>query len=413
MTIFGDTQTLQKLFAFLFITLASLGAMADEEGAETDLLQEEIELDPLVVVANRSPQPLSQIAAQVTVIDMGDLREGMVEDLDGLLKYEPGLDMETAGTRFGATGLNIRGVGGNRVDIEIDGIPARDQFAIGAYSNAGRALVEPDRIKRVEVLYGPASVMYGSNAMGGVIAITTWDPWDLLAGSDTSSWFGLRAGYQGLNDSWVGSGVAAWGEGRHGLLAAATFRNGHELDNQAPSDIPADPQDWDSQDYMFRYTFDTAGGNRLRFSANRSERGVQTRINSLLGYARQFRWTTAMTGDDHDESRRISLDYEFSTTNWQQGTIRVFNLRHETDQWTREERGKALKPVEIDRRFLYKQDLNGVDSFIFRDLDWGRSQHRIGLGAEWVGSDIKELPAPTSMGSGSRMKSAWRTAAGK
>jgi len=391
MTIFGDTQTLQKLFAFLFITLASLDAMADEEGTETDLLQGGIELDPLVVVANRSPQPLSQIAAQVTVIDMGDLRKGMVEDLDGLLKYEPGLDMETAGTRFGATGLNIRGVGGNRVDIEIDGIPARDQFAIGAYSNAGRALVEPDRIKRVEVLYGPASVMYGSNAMGGVIAITTWDPWDLLAGSDTSSWFGLRAGYQGLNDSWVGSGVAAWGEGQHGLLAAATFRNGHELDNQAPSEIPADPQDWDSQDYMFRYTFDTAGGNRLRFSANGSERDVQTRINSLLGYSRQFRWTTAMTGDDHDESRRISLDYEFSTTNWQQGTIRVFNLRHETDQWTREERGKALKPVEIDRRFLYKQDLNGVDSFIFRDLDWGRSQHRIGLGAEWVGSDIKEL----------------------
>jgi len=149
---------LQKLFAFLFITLASLGAMADDGLTETDLLQEEIELDPLVVVANRSPQPLSQIAAQVTVIDMGDLREGMVEDLDGLLKYEPGLDMETAGTRFGATGLNIRGVGGNRVDIEIDGIPARDQFAIGAYSNAGRALVEPDRIKRVEVLYGPASV---------------------------------------------------------------------------------------------------------------------------------------------------------------------------------------------------------------------------------------------------------------
>jgi len=331
MTIFGDTQTLQKLFAFLFITLASLGVMGDEEGADTDLLQEDIELDPLVVVANRSPQPLSQIAAQVTVIDISDLREGMVEDLDGLLKYEPGLDLETAGTRFGATGLNIRGVSGNRVDIEIDGIPARDQFAIGAYSNAGRVLVEPDRIKRVEVLYGPASVMYGSNAMGGVMAITTWDPWDLLAGSDTSVWFGLRAGYQGLNDSWVGSGVAAWGEGPHGLLAAATFRNGHELDNQAPSEIPADPQDWDSQDYMFRYTFDTAGGNRLRFSANRSERDVQTRINSLLGYARRFRWTTAMTGDDHDESRRISLDYEFSTTNWQQGTIRIFNLRHETD----------------------------------------------------------------------------------
>jgi hemoglobin/transferrin/lactoferrin receptor protein len=382
---------LHKLFVYLLLALVPLGVQGGDDGTETDLLQEEIELDPLVVVASRIPRPLSEIAAQVTVIDIGDIREGMVEDLDGLLKYEPGLEMETAGTRFGATGINIRGVSGNRVDIEIDGVPARDQFAIGAYSNGSRALVEPDRVKRVEVLYGPASVMYGSNAMGGVMAITTWDPSDLLAGSDTPVWFGLRAGYQGMNDSWVGSGVGAWGEGSHGLLAAATFRSGHELDNQAPPEIPADPQDWDSQDFMFRYTFDTANGNRLRFSADHTEQDVTTRINSLLGYGRRFRWTTSMTGDDHDESRRISLDYQFSTGNWQQGTIRVYNLRHKTDQWTREERGKAPTPVEIDRRFLYGQDLNGVDFFIFRELDWGRSQHRIGLGAEWVSSDIKVM----------------------
>jgi len=381
----------QKFFACFFSGLVPLGVMGDAEGIGTDLLQEEIELDPIVVVANKSPRPLSRIAAQVTVINAGDLRAGMVEELDGLLKYEPGLEVQTAGTRFGATGINIRGVGGNRVDLEIDGVPARDQFAIGAYSNGGRALVEPDRIKRVEVLYGPASVMYGSNAMGGVMAITTWDPADLLTSSDTPTWFGLRAGYQGSNDSWVGSGVGAWGEGPHGLLAAATFRSGHELDNQAPAGTPADPQDWDSQDFMFRYTFDTPGGDRLRFSADRSEQDVTTRINSLLGYGRRFRWTTSMVGDDHDESRRISLDYEFSTETWQQGTIRVFNLKHDTDQWTFEERGKAPQPVKIDRRFLYGQDLTGVDFLIFRDLDWGRSQHRIGLGADWTGSDIEEM----------------------
>jgi len=224
-----------------------------------------------------------------------------------------------------------------------------------------------------------------------VMAITTWDPSDLLASSDTPAWFRLRAGYQGLNDSWVGSGIGAWGKGPHGLMAAATFRNGHELDNQAPAGTPTDPQDWDSQDFMFRYTFDTAGGNRFRLSANRSERDTTTQINSLLGYGRRFRWTTSMTGDDHDESRRISVDYEFSTRNWQQGTIRVFNLKHDTDQWTFEERGNAPQPVKIDRRFLYGQDLNGVDFFIFREFNWGSGQHRIGLGAEWLGSDIEEM----------------------
>jgi len=377
--------------AALIIALSPLQIMAAEDDDATGSMLEGIELDPLVVVAGKAPRPLSEVAAQVTLIDIEDIRAGMVEDLDGLLKYEPGLEMQTAGTRFGATGINIRGVSGNRVDIEIDGVPVRDQFAVGAYSNGGRALVEPDRVKRVEVLYGPASVMYGSNALGGVMSITTWDPSDLLANTDRPYWFGLRAGYQGKNDSWVGSGVAAWGEGAHGLMAAATWREGHELDNQAPAETPADPQDWDSRDFMFRYTFDTTAGNRLRLSADRSERDVVTEINSLLGYSRRFRWTTSMAGDDADESRRISLDYDFSAGSWEQGVVRVFNVTHDTDQWTYEERLLAPTPVKIDRRFQYGQDLSGMDFFVFRQAAWGGTQHRIGVGAEWLRTDISEL----------------------
>lgn len=368
----------------------SLRASADD--TETAMLSgQPVDLDPLVVVASKTPRPLSDVAAQVTLIDIEDIRRGMVEDPDGLLKYEPGLELETAGTRFSASSVNIRGIAGNRVDIEIDGVPVRNGFAIGAYSNGGRTLVETDRVKRVEVLYGPASVMYGSNALGGVVAITTWDPADLLAMSDKSFWLGLRTAYQGKNQSWVGSGMAAWGEGQHGLLAAATYRAGHEMDNQAPAGTPDDPQDWDSQDFMFRYTFDTADGNRLRFSAERSERQVDTQIHSLLGYGQRFRWTTEMSGDDEDVSRRVSLDYEFSAGNWEQGTIRLFNVSHDTDQLTHEERGKAPRPVEIDRRFTYGQELSGVDFSIFRVANWGSSQHRVGIGAQWLRSDISEL----------------------
>lgn len=382
---------MHRFTQFLCLFFIPIGVMAEDLDDGDESLHDRIELDPIVVVASKTPRPLSEVAAAVTVITAADISAGMVEDLDGLFKYQPGLEVETAGTRFGTSGINIRGVSGNRVDVEIDGVPARDQFAIGAYSNGGRVLVEPDRIKRVEVLNGPASVMYGSNAMGGVMAISTWDPSDLLMGTDAPAWFSLRAGYQGMNDSWVGSAVGAWGEGAHGLLAAATFRNGHQLDNQAPADIPVDPQDWNSQDFMFRYTFDTAGGNRLRLSADRSERDTDTEVRSLLGYDRRFRWTTAMTGDDHDESQRLSLDYNFSTANWQSGTIRVFNLEHDTDQWTFEERGIAPKPVEIERRFLYRQDVSGVDYFMFREITWGGSQHRIGWGTEWTRSNIKEM----------------------
>ncbi|HKX54806.1 MAG TPA: TonB-dependent receptor plug domain-containing protein, partial [Xanthomonadales bacterium] len=234
------------------MAFSALPAFATESSESGDYA---IELDPIVVVASKRQQPLSHVAAQVTVIDAGQISESLVEDIDGLLRYEPGLEVETSGTRFGTTAINIRGIGGNRVAIEVDGIPARDRVVVGAFADASRALLETDRIKRVEVLHGPASVMYGSNALGGIISVTSWDPDDLLSQSDSDVAGSLRTGYQGVNDSWVGSGIAAWGEGSHALLAAATWREGHERDNQAPADVADDPQSWDSQDYMLRYTF--------------------------------------------------------------------------------------------------------------------------------------------------------------
>ncbi|RPH98680.1 MAG: TonB-dependent hemoglobin/transferrin/lactoferrin family receptor [Lysobacterales bacterium] len=382
-----------KIVACLLTALSPASRLPAQEvaGGEEEL----IELDPIVVVAGKMRRPLSTIAAQVTVIQAADLRRGLAEDLDGILKYEPGLELETSGTRFGATGVNIRGIGGNRVAIEIDGLPARDQFVIGAYSNADRVLVEPDRIKRIEVLHGPASVMYGSKALGGVMAITTWDPADLLAAhsppADRPGAGTLRGGYQGMNDSWVASGTAAVGEGPHGLMAAATHRSGHELDNQAPAGTPADPQAWDSADYLLRYTWDSAGGNRLRFTADRLERDVQTRLQSLLGYPPRFGSTTALRGDDKDTNRRLALDFDFSLADWQQGNLRVFDARHDTEQRTFEERAAAARPVSIDRQFYYSQDQSGLEGSVARELEWGGALHSLGVGGEWLRSDISEL----------------------
>jgi len=349
------------------------------------------ELDPVVVVANRARRSLSEIAAQVTVIDGAEIREGLAEDLDGVLRYEPGLHLETAGTRFGATSVNIRGIGGNRVAIEIDGIPVRDRFVIGAYSNAGRVPIEPDRIKRIEVLHGPASVMYGSKAIGGVVAVTTWDPDDLTAFSDRPLPVELRGGYQGMDDSWVASGMAAWAGDAHGLLAAGTHRDGHELDNQAPAGTPADTQDWTQDDYLLRYTWDSPAGNRLRLTADRLEHEAETQMRSLLGQPPRFRNTTSLSGDDRDLRRRLALDFEFATPAWQQGVLRLSRVDHDTDQFSYEERASAATPVAIERRFLYEHDETGLETYAFHDFNVGGSRHRVGLGAEWLRSDISEL----------------------
>lgn len=349
------------------------------------------ELDEVVVVASRSPRPLSEIAAEVTVIDAADIHRNMAEDINGLLRYEPGLEVETSGTRFGATSINVRGVGGNRVAIQQDGMTVRDRFVVGAFSDSGRTRVETDRIKRVEILYGPASVLYGSDALGGIVAITTWDPDDLLARGTANHWLGLRGGFQGADDSWVGSGIAAVSNDTHGLLFAGTLRSGHQLENQAPSGTPQDPQNWNSQDFMLRYTFDTPGGNRLRLTAMGQDSDVDTQMNSLLGYGRRFKTTTALAGSDHDSNQQYALSYDFAWGGWEQGNVQLFHTDYSSEQLTHETRAIAVPPVALEREFNYDQKHDGLNFSMFRTEQWGGSEHRIGLGLQWLQTDTSEL----------------------
>ena len=346
-------------------------------------------LDLIVVVATKEPRPMSEVAGQVSVIDASQISQNLVEDLDDLLRYEPGLNTETSGTRFNVSGVNIRGIGGNRVSVEVDGVPIRDRFAVGSYSNAGQSLIETDQIKRLEVLHGPASSLYGSDALGGVMAFTSWDPDDLLARGQGDLWFGLRSGYNSADDSRVANGMLAWGKGSHGLMFSSSLRSGHQIDNGNPFAETTDPRDWSSEDYFFRYTYDTSKAHRLRLTVEDFHRNSFTSINSILGYSR-FRSTTALSGDDRDDSQRLVVDYEFSTNSWDRGVIRAFSTDTNTRQLTLEERANARVPVRYERYFEYQSTLQGLELNLFRSFVAGASVHRVGVGMEFLRSSAEE-----------------------
>ena len=252
-------RSLQGLLLTLVCTqVAVFPALADDDSP--------VELDPVVVVASKSPRPMSEVAGQVSVIDASDIDNHLLEGLDDLLRYEPGLNTQRSGTRFGVSGMNIRGIGGNRVAIEIDGVPVRNGFATGSYSNGGQALLESSLVKRLEVLNGPASSLYGSDALGGVMAFTSWDPDDLLSRGEGDHWFGLKSGYQSASESMVNSAMAAWASGAHGVMLSAVKRDGHETDHGGPA-LAEDPQSWESESWYLRYTYDTPGANRMSYGS--------------------------------------------------------------------------------------------------------------------------------------------------
>ncbi len=360
------------------------------------------DLSPMVVVANKAPRPIQDVAGTVTVITAEDRERLIAQDLDQLLRYQPAINVERSGTRFGFSGINIRGIGGNRVAIEVDGIPVREQFAVGSFSNAGRDLLESRLIRRVEILNGPASTLYGSNAIGGVVSITTWDAYSLLEGSPHDWYADISTSYHGEDSGKTVSAIVATEQSQLGVVAAATRRSGRQLDNRASSQFADDLQDRDSINGHLRLDWQQANGNRFRLLFDHFSRDTDTNVQSLLGLGR-FRSTTTLLTDDQDDQNSVSLGYEFgSVLGFESGRIQAYYQDSDTLQRTSETRGLANPPLQLQRDFRYQLQTAGAELNLVRQFEFGLTQHQLGVGFEYRYSQSDELRdgSQTSLDSG-------------
>jgi hemoglobin/transferrin/lactoferrin receptor protein len=369
----------------LSLMAAMMAATAIAQDVETE---RPVELDDLVVVATKSPRPLRDVAGSVTVIDSQQVDREMVQSIEDLIRYQPGISVDGGGSRFGAAGYTIRGVGGNRVAIEIDGVPVADQFDIGSYSNSSRDLVDVELLKRVEILRGPASTLYGSDAIGGVVSYITRNPED-LAGGQGRSYFGLKSGYNQVDSSAMTTLTTAMAGENFGALASLTYRQGHEMDNNAPTGTPIDSKDFDARSAFAKLTWDTDQRNRLALTIDSYQRDDQTDIQSLLGTGR-FRSTTLLTGDDRQDRDRIGLGYSFAAdqTLLDGGQLLAWHQNSNTRQFSVEER--AGRDLRRQRWFDYEQETLGLELNFQKSASFGQSQHQIGYGLELTATETTE-----------------------
>ena len=121
------------LAATLVTLLFSAGAIAQanpEPGAASDSAEDQPhELETLSVIANKSARPLGDIVGTISVISDQQMEHELTQDIKDLVRYEPGISVRYDPNRFGLGGFNIRGVDGNRIAIEIDGVPAAADIA--------------------------------------------------------------------------------------------------------------------------------------------------------------------------------------------------------------------------------------------------------------------------------------------
>src|SRR6202789_1014690 len=175
----------------LIVFGAATAAFADDN-AET-----------IVVTATRVPTPESQIASSITVITAGDIAAKALDTLPDVLAEGPGLNVVQTGGPGGQTAVFTEGMNSNDVKVLVDGIDVSDVSSPTDTFDFGQFLT-PD-IAKIEILRGPQSGLYGSDAIGGVINIITKSgegPAQFTAGIEGGSFdtFNQTAGVSGSED---------------------------------------------------------------------------------------------------------------------------------------------------------------------------------------------------------------------
>jgi vitamin B12 transporter len=142
------------------VAFAAVANAADEDTPDT-----------VVVTATRIPTPETEVASSVTVITADDIAAKQSQTLPDILKQVPGLNLVQSGGPGGQTTIFMRGTNSNHTKVLVDGIDVSDPSSPSATFDFGQFLTQD--IERIEVLRGPQSGLYGSDAIGGVINIIT------------------------------------------------------------------------------------------------------------------------------------------------------------------------------------------------------------------------------------------------
>ena len=344
----------------------------------------------IVVSATRTEKAVDEVPLTISLITEEQIANELATDIRDLIRFEPGVSVQRQPARFGAalgaTGragndsFNIRGIGGNRVLIQVDGVRVPDGFSFGAQAAGRGDYVDLGLVKSVEILRGPSSALYGSDGLAGAVSFVTSDPADFLAGGKSVGGL-VRAAYSSADDEFSETAILAGRSGDWSVMAAYTRRDWQELDNKGSVGgfgslrTEPNPQDGRSNAALARIVYDPANGHKLRLTGEYLDTHLYT--NGLTG-----RSTTVdrLEGFDSGERKRVSLDWSWEGEGlidfarvalyWQDG---------EDNQYTEEDRTPAADRTRLNS---FENRVIGSAADARAYFNTGAITHRIVFGGD-------------------------------
>ena len=379
----------------LAMSALSIGIMTTLNAQADDAL----DLEKVTVTANRTAKEIDELTNKASVITDEEIEQYSHRNIRDLIRYEPGVTVSGLG-RFGLSGFNIRGIGGDRVLTLIDGAPVADEFSFGPNLSARRNYIDVDTLKAVEIVRGPASNLYGSNAIGGLVTFITKDPNDYLTGDEDNQYFSIKSGLDSVDSSWDNTFTYATGNERLQGLIVATHRDGEETESFFTADsstgtgrMSANPIDNTEINLLGKLAFQASENHEFKFTLESYDATTDTNALSKAGTVVFGTIKTSVTAEDTRERTRFAFEYlgTNETLLYDEVNFNFYGQDSESEQNTFETRISPAMANEFRTRgSFYTQENLGFRLNFAKDINTAIDQQWV-YGLDYDTTDVQTL----------------------
>lgn len=369
-------------------------------------------LPTVVVSGSRHEQANDDLPLSADIVSEEGLRDQQSRNLRQALQDLPNTEVRSSPARLavgagsaafardGNMGIQIRGLGGNRVLMTVDGIRMPRSY-VSRSAMFDREYLSLETFKRIELVRGPASAQYGGDGMAGVVNFVTHDPGDFLKADDGSTKTvggRIAAGWSEEDRSTTLTGtVAAQASDRVQWMLTASGRKGHAMqtmgDNGAANNhrTKADPLDTEDRAVLGKLVWKPDGVQRHTFTVEHSQKRLDADLlSSRIATPTKPNDVVDEYTDSRIERNRLAWDGRFGLqTAWADHVRAVVSVQHAKSHRVGDSFLNSGVHRIRDNRYQEKTWQLGLQADkVLRGKDWSS---RFVYGLDYVRNDISNL----------------------
>lgn len=339
--------------------------------------QEPAKLPVFPEIVVNAKQDYERRAGTKTVVTADDLERRNVTEMGGIVRYLPLITAPAAASGSGSvwdgsgnTGYNIRGLEGNRVSLELDGIalpdaaPKPDGNTLNAFAT-GRDYFDPETFREVRIDSGTTAASGANPGLGGGVAFITKSPEDFLGeGQDHYVAYKYGRATADRSNAHTLTGAAKLGDKLQGL-AVYVHRDGEQTDSRGTT--PVNPDDWHSNALLSKLVWALPGEQKLDLTVDMFERKNKRDLRSKVSTY----YPTGVQQDSTTRRTRVSLGHDVALKDFalfDRLTSKVYLQNANTDDKT-QGRYTFGSPAQRSIETSFKNDSIGVTSEAFKQLN--------------------------------------------